>query len=116
MVAVTDRWVVFVAKLRAWSKILWAVLVAAGGLIVVLLMTRRRTPAGLPATDIIAAEKRERVEAAKAEAAIRIEAAREREGTIKGQLAEVIKDPDGPRRRRNLIELSKLIDKTRRGE
>lgn len=115
----TDRWAVFLAQLRAKAKILWAILIAAGGVLLVALFARRRARGDVPgATTVesIAVEKAQRVEAAKAEAAIRIEAAREKEGAIKAQLTEVMKDKDGARRRRNLIELNKLIDKTRRGE
>lgn len=111
-----DKWIAFLVTCRAHAQILWAVLIAAGGAIVVLLATRRRAGPEPPSLDIISANKRERVEAAKAEAALRIEAARVREGTLKSELAEVLKDEDGPRRRRNLIELNKQIDKLKAGE
>jgi hypothetical protein len=113
---VSDKWVAFLAKARAHVKILWALLAAGVSAIILLSLTRRRGDRPPRALESIEADKHQRVEAAKAEAALRIEAARVREGTLKGELAEVLKDTDGPRRRRNLIELGKQIDKLKRGE
>lgn len=111
--SVRATWTALWAKAKARAAILAAVAVAVAGLLVTLLMKRRRLPLQTERkVHEILATRQQKTEAAKAEAAIRIEAARAREGTLKAQLAEVMNDPDGPQRRRRLIELSQTIDRS----
>lgn len=102
----------FWIELKRRAKVSWAVIasLAGGAAILAAYFWRERHQQTEAAFERSETKYAERVAVANAQAAIEIHVASTKEAGVRTELAEIVRDPDGDRRRQRLLELAARVE------
>ena len=101
-------------NLKRWGKFMVAAVVfaavVAAALVVYFTRRKREPDAGSRMFDAALDRASDRITEANAQAAVEIAIARTKDQALRHQLAVILDDPDGARRRASLVKLRRLVD------
>lgn len=100
-------------RVRCWLRVAGAVLVGVAAVVVAYLVGRTRRREGLPVgpsrVDRAIEAAADKIQEARAEAAVSIAVARTKDEAVQAELKATLAEPDRAKRRRDLIALNKRM-------